>query len=60
MKKLLMIFKSFAQAIRDAGFSYIGSVNSSAKMLHSQEESHQYTYIAVSYTHLTLPTSDLV
>jgi len=45
MKKLLMIFKSFAQAIRDAGFSYIGSVNSSAKMLHSQEESHQYTYI---------------
>ena len=45
MKKLLMIFVNFAKAIRDAGFSYIGSVNSSAKMLHSQEESHQYTYI---------------
>lgn len=45
MKKLLLIFVNFAKAIRDAGFSYIGSVNSSAKMLHSQEESHQYTYI---------------
>ena len=45
MKNLLMIFVNFAKAVRDAGFSYIGSVNSSAKMLHSQEESHQYTYI---------------
>jgi hypothetical protein len=45
MKKLLMIFVNFAKAVRDAGFSYVGSVNSSAKMLHSQEESHQYTYI---------------
>jgi hypothetical protein len=40
-----MIFVNFAKAVRDAGFSYVGSVNSSAKMLHSQEESHQYTYI---------------
>jgi len=38
-------FTTFAQAKRDANVSYLGAINSSAKMLHSEQQSHQYTYI---------------
>jgi len=41
----MMHFTSIAEAKRQTGLSYIGKVNSSAKMMHSQVESHQYTYI---------------
>jgi len=40
-----MDFTTQAAAKRLTKLSYIGAVNSSAKMLHSQKESHQYTYI---------------
>jgi hypothetical protein len=41
----MMNFTTIADAKKQTGLSYIGKVNSSAKMLHSQIESHQYTYI---------------
>lgn len=39
-----MKFKSIADAKRQTGLSYLGTVNASAKLGHSQEFSHQYTY----------------
>ena len=41
----MLHFTTISQAKKDTGFSYIGSVNSSAKMLKSQKNSKQYTYI---------------
>lgn len=40
-----MNFTTIADAKRQTGLSYLGTINSSSKMLHSQIESHQYTYI---------------
>jgi hypothetical protein len=40
-----MKFTTLADAKHQTGLSYLGNVNSSAKMLHSQIMSHQYTYI---------------
>jgi len=41
----MLQFTTISQAKKDTGLSYIGSVNSSAKMLKSQKNSKQYTYI---------------
>jgi len=41
----MMKFTTIANAKRQTKLSYLGGVNLSAKMLHSQKESHQYTYI---------------
>jgi len=40
-----MDFINLTSAKRLTGLSYVGGDNTSAKMLHSQKESHQYTYI---------------
>lgn len=42
---MTMEFTTIANAKKQTGLSYLGGVNLSAKMLHSQIESHQYTYI---------------
>jgi len=39
-----MKFINLAQAKRETGLSYLGGVATSAKIMHSQEFSHQYTY----------------
>lgn len=41
----MMKFTTIADAKRQTGLSYLGNVNSSAKLMHSQIISHQYTYI---------------
>jgi hypothetical protein len=40
-----MEFTTIAKAKKQTGLAYLGNVNSSAKLLHSQVMSHQYTYI---------------
>lgn len=40
-----MQFTTVAEAKKQTGLSYLGKVNSSAKLMHSQVMSHQYTYI---------------
>lgn len=39
-----MKFTTIAKAKKQTGLSYLGGVSTSAKMMHSQEYSHQYTY----------------
>ena len=39
-----MEFTTIANAKRQTGLSYLGGVSTSAKIMHSQEFSHQYTY----------------
>ena len=41
----MLQFTTISQAKKDTGLSYIGGVNTSAKMLKSKKTSHQYTYI---------------
>jgi hypothetical protein len=41
----MKIFKSEAQAKKDTGLSYIGTINSSAKIVKNKKVSMQYTYI---------------
>ena len=41
----MLQFTTISQAKKDTGLSYIGGVNTSAKMLKSQKNSKQYTYI---------------
>ena len=41
----MLHFTTISQAKKDTGLSYIGGVNTSAKMLKSQKNSKQYTYI---------------
>jgi hypothetical protein len=40
-----MEFTTIANAKRQTGLSYLGGVSTSAKIMHSQQYSHQYTYI---------------
>lgn len=40
-----MEFTTITNAKKETGLAYLGKVNSSAKLLHSQVMSHQYTYI---------------
>lgn len=40
----MLNFTTISQAIKDTGLSYLGGVSTSAKIMHSQEFSHQYTY----------------
>jgi len=40
----MMKFTTIANARKQTGLSYLGGVSTSAKMMHSQEYSHQYTY----------------
>lgn len=40
----MMKFTSIADAKRQTGLSYLGGVSTSAKIMHSQEYSHQHTY----------------
>ncbi len=40
-----MNFTSITNAKKETGLSYLGNINSSAKMLKSKKASHQYTYI---------------
>lgn len=40
-----MEFKNLTQARREAGFSYLGSINSSAKLVKNKKVSNNYTYI---------------
>ncbi len=37
-------FTTIGKATKETGLSYLGGVSTSAKMMHSQEYSHQYTY----------------
>ena len=41
----MLQFTTISQAKKDTGLSYIGGVNTSAKMLKSKKTSNQYTYI---------------
>ena len=40
----MLKFTTVSQAKKDTGLSYLGGVSTSAKIAHSQEYSHQYTY----------------
>jgi hypothetical protein len=40
-----MEFTTIANARKQTGLSYLGGVSTSAKIMHSQEFSHQYTYV---------------
>ena len=40
----MMIFTTIANAKKQTGLSYLGGVSTSAKIMHSQEFSHQHTY----------------
>lgn len=40
-----MIFKNFAQAKKEFGVSYLGSINSNAKLIKNKKVSNNYTYI---------------
>ena len=37
-------FTTIANAVTETGLSYLGGVSKSAKIMHSQKFSHQYTY----------------
>jgi len=39
-----MKFTTIANAVKETGLAYLGAVAKSAKLMHSQEYSHQYTY----------------
>jgi len=39
-----MKFTTIANAVKETGLAYLGAVATSAKLMHSQEYSHQYTY----------------
>jgi len=40
----MMKFTTIGNAVKETGLSYLGGVSKSAKMMHSQKYSHQYTY----------------
>lgn len=40
----MLKFTTISQAKKDTGLSYLGGVSTSAKIMHSQEFSHQHTY----------------
>lgn len=40
-----MVFKNFAQAKKQSGVSYLGNINSSAKLIKNKKVSNNYTYI---------------
>jgi len=40
----MLKFTTIGNAKKQTGLSYLGGVSTSAKMMHSQEYSHQYTY----------------
>lgn len=40
----MMNFQTIGKAVKETGLSYLGGVSTSAKMMHSQQYSHQYTY----------------
>ena len=40
----MLQFTTISQAKKDTGLSYLGGVSTSAKIMHSQEFSHQHTY----------------